>query len=388
MPPPRMRCGEVLLKKGCEKLGVAAIPNRLAVLTQNYDGRAACHYCGECGRGCDTSSRFSSLDAIIPKLARRKNFTLRTHAAAYRVLVDPKTNRARGVAFVDTRNKQEYEAYGKTVVLGAGAMESTRILLNSKTREYPTGLANSSGALGHYLMDNVKSGFVSGFFPRLKNVPVTNEDGAGGGHIYIPRFANLKGGRTAPVLRGWQFQPSSGARMFPWFARRLPGFGAELKDAVRDHYPALVSTAGFGECLPNFDNYCEIDPEGLKDRYGIPQLRFHAKWGDNELKMADLMYDSAEEIFRAAGAEIFAYKRNPPPPPGDATHEVGTARMGDDPKASVLNRFCQAHDVKNLFVVDGSPFVSLSEKNVTLTIAALAWRASDYLADRLRAGEL
>jgi choline dehydrogenase-like flavoprotein len=387
-PPPPMRCGEVMLKKGCDKLGIPAIHNRLAVLTRTHDGRAACHFCGECGRGCETSSRFNTLDAIIPKLAGRRNFTLRTHAAAHRVLLDPKTNRARGVAYVDTANKQEYEVHGKTVVLGAGAMESTRILLNSKTREHPNGLANSSGVLGHYLMDNIKSGFVSGFLPSLKGAPVSNDDGAGGGHIYIPRHVNLKGGRTAPVLRGWQFQPSSGAQMFPWFSRRVPGFGPELKRRVREQYPAMVSTAAFGESLPNFDNYCEIDPDGLEDRYGIPQLRFNCTWGDNDLKMANLMYDSAEEIFRAAGIEILPSKRNPPPPPGDATHEVGTARMGNDPKTSVLNSFCQAHDVRNLFVADGSSFVSVSEKNCTLTIVALAWRACDYLADRFGKGEL
>ena len=126
----------------------------------------------------------------------------------------------------------------------------------------------------------------------------------------------------------------------------------------------------------------------MKDRYGIPQLRFNATWGDNDLKMADAMYDSAEELLRAAGAEIFPYRRRQPPPPGDSTHEVGTARMGDDKKTSVLNRFNQAHDVKNLFVVDGSSFVSIAEKNVTLTIIALAWRASDYLAEEMRRDNL
>ena len=157
---------------------------------------------------------------------------------------------------------------------------------------------------------------------------------------------------------------------------------------MRDRYPATIGIAGFGESLPRFENYCEIDPAGLKDRYGIPQLRFNAKWGDNDLQMADAMYDSAEELLRAAGAEVFPYRRNAPPPPGDATHEVGTARMGNDAKHAVLNRFNQAHDVKNLFVVDGSSFVSLSEKNVTLTIIALAWRACDYLAEEMRTGDL
>ena len=385
MPPPAMRCGEVMLKRGCEKIGIAAIPMRAAVLTRNHEGRAACHYCGECGRGCETSSRFSTLDSIIPKLIGKRNFTLRTHAAAHRVLLDPKTKRARGIAYIDTKTRQEHEVYGKTIVLGAGAMESTRILLNSKSREYPAGLANTSGALGHYLMDNIKSGFVSGYLPRLKGARVMNDDGAGGGHIYIPRHTNIKGGRKTSILRGWQFQPSSGSRMFPGYARGIAGFGSAFKHQVREQNPAMISVAGFGECLADFKNHCEIDPNGLKDRYGIPQLRFNAKWRDNDLKMAAEMYDSAEEIFRAAGCELAPFNReSQPPPPGDSTHEVGTARMGNDPRASVLNRFCQAHDVKNLFVMDGSSFVSISEKNVTLTIIALAWRASEYLAEQLR----
>jgi choline dehydrogenase-like flavoprotein len=388
MPPPPLRCGELMLKRGCEKAGVAAIPLRAAVLTRRHEGRAACHYCGECGRGCDTSSRFCTLDAIIPKLIGKSNFTLQTHAAAHRVLVDPKINRARGIAYIDTRDQAEREVYGRTIVLGAGAMESTRIMLNSTSREHPKGLANSSGVLGHYLMDTIKSGGISGVLPQLKGAPVTNDDGAGGGHIYIPRFTNIKGGRKAPVLRGWQYQPNSGASMFPGFSRELAGFGSDFKRRVREQYPARVSLGGFGESLPRFDNYCEIDPAGLKDRYGIPQLRFHATWGDNDLQMAEAMYDSAEEFLRAAGAEVIPYKRRQPPPPGDATHEVGTARMGNDPKSSVLNRFCQAHEVKNLFVVDGSSFVSISEKNVTLTIIALAWRACDYLAEEFRKGNL
>jgi len=168
----------------------------------------------------------------------------------------------------------------------------------------------------------------------------------------------------------------------------MAGFGSDFKRQVRDLNPAHVSMTGFGESLPRFDNYCEIDPGGLMDRYGIPQLRFHCKWSDNELKMSELMHDTAEEILRAAGAEVTPYRRRTPPPHGDSTHEVGTARMGDSPKTSVLNQYCQAHEVKNLFVVDGSSFVSISEKNVTLTIAALAWRASEYLAEELRKDNL
>jgi choline dehydrogenase-like flavoprotein len=388
MPPPPMRCGELRLKAACKRLNIPAIPNRVAVLTKNYNGRAACHYCGECDRGCDTSSRFSTLDAIIPSLLAKPNFTLRTQAAAQRVLLDSNTGKASGIAFIDTQDRQEHAVYGRTVILGAGAMESTRILLNSKNREFPNGLANSSGVVGHYLMDSIKSGFISGYLPELKGASVTNEDGAGGGHIYIPRYTNLPGRRKVTVMRGWQFQPNSGSDIFPGFANATPGFGSGFKKEVRDENPARIAMAGFGESLPNFNNYCEIDPDGLKDRYGIPQLRFNCKWGENDLKMADMMYDSAEEMLRAAGAEITPYTRRTPAPHGDATHEVGTARMGSDPRTSALNRFCQAHDVSNLYVVDGSSFVSMTEKNCTLTIMALSWRASDHLAEELRKGNL
>jgi choline dehydrogenase-like flavoprotein len=388
-PTPRPRCGEIALTKGGRKIGIPIIPIRKAMLMKNRDTGAACHYCGACDYGCSTASRFSTLDTIIPRLTGRRNFTLRTGAAVHRVLLDPKTGKARGVEFIDTKNRLTYEARAKVVILGAGAMASTRILLNSKTKDQPNGLANSSGVLGHFLMDNFKSGFVGGWFPSLRASEVFNDDGAGGGHVYIPRHTNIpggRGGRRSPALRGWQYQPSTGSGKYPGYARGLPGFGAGLKREVREQNPARVFLAGFGECLPNFDNYCEIDPNGLKDRYGIPQLSFHAKWRDNELKMAELMYDTAEEILRAAGAEISPYNRTLPPPPGDATHEVGTARMGTDPKSSVLNGFNQAHDVRNLFVVDGASFVSCPEKNCTLSIAAVSWRASDFVAEEFRRG--
>ncbi len=389
-PTPPFRCGEHALSGGGKKIGVPVIPIRRAMLLKSFKGRAACHFCGNCDAGCGTASRFNTLDAIIPSLLGKRNFTLRTGAAVHRVLLDPKTNMATGVEFIDTRTKLTYTARAKTVVLGAGAMASTRILFNSKTREHPNGLANASGVLGHYLMDTFKSGNISGIVTKLKSSAIVNEDGAGGGHAYVPRFTNLPDGkgRKTNYLRGFQIQPGSGPGMFPGVAHRLDGFGGSFKAGVRDHYPATVGMTGFGESLPHFDNYCELDPAGLKDRYGIPQLRFHTQWRDNDLKMADALYDFAEEWFHAAGVEVLPYQRRTPPPHGDATHECGTARMGDDPKTSVLNKFNQAHEVKNLFVMDGAAFVSEAEKNLTLTIAALAWRASEYLAEELRTGKL
>lgn len=384
LPALRLRCGETLLKKGCEKVGIKLIPTRTAVLTVNHRGRAKCHYCGYCGRGCDTASRFSSLEALIPEINGRPNFHLRTNAAVREVLVD-ENGKARGLAYVDSVTRQEYEVRARVVVLGASTIESTRIMLNSKSRFHPNGLGNSSGMLGHYVMDNFKAGFLSGFLPLLKNTPTVNDDGAGGGHSLIPRF-NL--GKKNDYLRGFQYQCDSGSTIFPNYARQFSGFGSQFKKSVREVYPSQVFLYGQGESLPYFDNYVEIDPDGLKDSLGIPQVRFHVYWHDNELKMAERMFDQAEEILRAAGAEIRPYSRVTPPPPGDATHEVGTARMGDDAKKSVLNGFGQSHDVKNLFVVDGSCFVSNPEKNPTLTIMAICWRACDYLAEELKRGNL
>src|SRR5262249_21929299 len=392
MPAPRLHCGEEVLKRGAARLGIPLIQTRMAVLTRRPNGRAPCHYCEACGRGCETFSRFSTLEAIVPHLLARRNFTLRTHAAAHRVLMDAKTNRARGVAFVDTRNKQEYEVFAKTVVLGAGAMESTRILLNSKSREHPNGLANSSGALGHYLMDTFSAGDVSAFLPSFRGLEPWNDDGVGGGHALITRYVNLpnkgKDGRKVGSLRGWQFQTRSGPTLGLGAPRAARGFGASFKRRVRADFPAQGPLRGSGECLPDFNNYCEIDPGGLKDRYGIPQLRFHARWGENEEKMAETMYDEAEAILRAAGAEVLPYKRGIGGPLGDQTHEVGTARMGDDPKKSVLNRFNQAHDVKNLFVVDGACYVSSANQNPTLTMMAITARACDYITEERRGGRL
>jgi choline dehydrogenase-like flavoprotein len=391
-PAPPLHCGEEVLKRGAARLGIPLIQTRMAVLTRKHEGRAPCHYCEACGRGCDTFSRFSTLEAVIPHLLTKSNFTLRTGAAAHRVLVDAGTNRARGVAFVDTNNKQEYEVFAKTVVLGAGAMESTRILLNSATREHPRGLANSSGVLGHYLMDTFSAGDVSGYLPTFRGKEPWNDDGVGGGHALITRYVNLPNqkprGRKVGALRGWQLQTRSGPTLGLGVPRATAGFGAAFKRRVRDDFPAQVSLRGSGECLPDFDNYCEIDPDGLKDRHGIPQLRFHTKWGANEEQMAELMYDEAEAILRAAGAEVLPYRRGILGPLGDQTHEVGTARMGADAKQSALNQFNQTHDVKNLFVVDGAAFASCPEKNPTLTIMALAWRASDYLAEELKRGNL
>ncbi len=382
-PPHRPRCTELLLKKCAEKIGVPVLLERTAVLSVAYDGRPACHYCGACGNGCDVRARFSSLDVIIPKLQRRSNFTLRTHAVAYQVLVNSE-GRARGVSFFDAQTKQYYEVEARAVVLAASTVETGRIMLNSKSRFHPNGIGNSSGLVGHYLMDSVKSGAMVGIVPALKNRPRANEDGAGGSHITIPRF-NYQ--RRNDYYGGYFILVGSGFGRGLSGAGGLTGWGVKLKQQVRELYGSTISLRGYGERLPDYNNYFEIDPDN-KDAYGIPQVRFHAGAKDNDLKMMEDMYGWMEQILRACGAEIVRYKKYLEPM-GDATHECGSARMGTDPKTSVLNPFCQSHDVKNLFVTDASCFVSLpGTHGITSWIMALSWRAAEYLAEQMKRGEL
>jgi len=385
LPAFRPRCGEFLIKKGAAKLGIKTVAFPLAVLSKPYDNRLACHYCGACNFGCDTASRFSTLEVLFPKLQKMKNFTLRTNAAVHRVLLDPSTGKARGVSFIDTTNKMEYEAYGKTVVLGASMVESIRILFNSRTREFPQGLANSSGTLGRYLMEHVAFNSIQGYFPQLVGQPSTNDDGPGANSLYIPRY-NF-GKKNDKFLRGYRFTFYTGCGMGPGPGAHLPGFGSAYKKRIKELYPAGVSIDGYGEGLPFDWNFVEIDPEGLKDRYGIPQVRFHTNAEyDHAFAMRDEMYGQMEEILKASGAEVLLYEKKNPYPLGSVTHEAGGARMGDDPKTSVLDKWNRCHDIKNLLVVDAACFTSHPEKSVTLTIMALALRASEHLAEEIRLG--
>jgi choline dehydrogenase-like flavoprotein len=387
LPPFKARCGEWLLKKGAAKLGLKTVSMPLAVLSKPYDNRLACHYCGACNFGCDTASRFSTLEVLFPKLRQKQNFTLRPNAVAHRVLVDRRTGKARGVAYIDALNGLEYEAFGKAVVLGASMVESLRILFNSRTREFPGGLANSSGTLGRYLMEHVAFNSIVGFLPQLAGRPSTNDDGPGSNSLYIPRYNYSR--RSQKFLRGYRFTAYTGCGMGPGPGAALPGFGSAYKKRIKELYPAAVDISGYGEGLALESNYVEIDPDGLTDRYGIPQVRFHTNAEyDQAFAMRDEMYEQMEEILRASGAEILPYEKRAPYPMGSVTHEAGGARMGDDPKKSVLDAWNRCHDIRNLLVVDGAAFVSHPEKSVTLTIMALAMRASEHLAEEIRLGDV
>ena len=384
LPPMGLTCGDQQLRQACGKLDMPFTIGRVAVLTRPHNGRAPCHYCGYCRRGCHSGSYFSSPISTLPAAEKTGRMTLRPNSIVRHLLMDESRMRAKGVYVIDRETRQSQEIYGKVVVLGASALESTRILLNTVSPRFPNGLANSSGALGHYLMDHTFALSVRGHLPNLRGSPFLADDGRPNG-IYIPRVQNL-GRRHAKFIRGYGFQGGAGRSRLPGHASGVPGFGAGFKKAVREDAPMPVRLSGFGEMLPRYENYVEIDTDRV-DAWGVPVLRIDCSHSDNELAIAADIIETAKEILTSAGAEIQNVK-DTADAPGSGIHECGTARMGDDPKTTVLNAFNQTHDVKNLFVVDGSAFVSQSCVNPTLTIMALTIRSCDYLAEEYRRGEL
>jgi glucoside 3-dehydrogenase (cytochrome c) catalytic subunit len=392
MPRLPMTCGENLLRKGAEKTGRPAISSRVAMLTSQpksfMKGRRKCHYCGHCGDGCDVNAMFNSVASTLPIAAATGRMTLRPNSIVRHLITDNNTGKATGVAFVDRVTHQELEAYAKVIILAASTLESTRILLNSKSGHHPQGFGNSSGVLGHYLVDHFGGIGASGFFPVLAGRDPINEDGKATG-IFIPRFRNLDSKtKQSKFIRGYGFECGSATPMFPGIARRaISGFGPEYKKQVRRFYTAPVGMTVRAEMLSRFENYAEIDPDGIVDAWGIPVLKMHIQYSDNERDMAKDAADTSEEILRAAGAEVVS-TGGQLTAPGRIIHELGTARMGNDSKTSVLNKFNQMHDVKNVFVTDGAAFVSSANHNPTLTILALTVRACDYLADEYKRGNL
>lgn len=392
LPPMNLTCGEQLLKKGSEKTGRAAIVSRVAMLTAQKPhhkkyGRSTCHYCGHCGDGCDVGAMFNSVSATLPVAAATGKLTLRPNSVVRHLIIDDNSGNAKGVAFVDRVTFQEQEAFGKIVIVAASTLESTRLLLNSKSRQHPNGIGNSSGVLGHYLVDHFGGIGASGVFHTLAGRDAVNEDGKAAG-LFVPRFQNLnKETKNAKFIRGYGFECSAGMGMSPSSARRLPGFGAEYKKEVNKWYTAPVNMTTRANMLSRFENFAEIDPDGVVDAWGIPVLKIHIQHSDNERAMAQHAAECSEEILRAAGAEVLS-TGGTMTAPGRIIHELGTARMGNDPKTSVLNKWNQVHDVKNVFVTDGAAFVGACNQNPTITIMALTMRACDYIEDERKRGNL
>lgn len=382
LPPMKMSCGEIQLRESVQaKFGRTVTIGRAAILTAAHNGRLPCHYCGPCERGCITFSYFSSPFTTVQDAINSKNCTLITNAVVSHVDMDNAANKASGVTFVDRLTRQVKQVRAKSVILCAQALESARILLNSSTREYPNGLANSSGALGHYLMDHVVGGGASGHLPNLNILPNANEPQRPNG-IYVPRFRNTPSSKSrSPFLRGYGYQGGSGAD----FNFSAEGYGASLKKSVKEGVYSIALGA-FGESLARWDNFIEIDPS-LKDAWGIPSLRITMTHGDNEAALMEDAGASAAEMLEAAGAKNIREEARVEMP-GMAIHELGTARMGHDPKKSVLTPFNQTHDVKNLFVMDGASFVSSACQNPTLTMMAVTVRACANLIDRFHRSDL
>jgi choline dehydrogenase-like flavoprotein len=389
LPPISPRVHEVLIQRACKKLNIPCIPSRMAMLTRPVHGRAACHYCGQCGRGCQTASAFSSSQAMIFPALKTGKLKIITGAMARELLTDS-SGKVSAVSYVDKATRTEKQIRCRAVVVAASACESARLLLNSKSPRHTNGLANSSGVVGRYLTDTVGYG-LSGYIPALEGLPKHNSDGIGGMHVYVPWWEWDKKGKDFPG--GYHIEIGGGFGM-PQIGnfRGRPGYGAKLKEEIRRQYGCYVYLAGRGEMIPNEHTYCDIDPQ-VVDQWGIPVLRFHWRWNEFELMQVKHMHRSFSSIIEAIGGRVLGLA-NPERESagisvgGSIIHEAGTVRMGDDPKASALNKYCQAHDVKNLFVADAAPFIGNPDKNVTLTIVALAWRTAEYLADEMRKGNV
>ena len=379
LPPMEMNVAERHVKARLE----AAFPGRImtigrtATLTRPHKGRGACHYCGPCDRGCSVGAYFSTQSATLPAARRTGRLSLKADSVVESIDYDPASRRASAVRVVDTKTRARTAYTSRLVFLCASAVASAQILLNSRSDAFPQGLANSSGVLGRYLMDHTIAVGAQGIFPGLHEDKVAFGQRPNG--TYIPRFRNLDGqDEDADFLRGYGYQ---GQAMRPGWqerARQVPGFGAGFKQALRQPGPWRMLLGGFGECLPYKDNRMSLHPR-QKDRFGIPQVRFAFSHRQNEKKMRQDIMAQAAAMLKASGA-VQVQTFNQESVGGDAIHEMGTARMGRDPKDSVLNGWCQAHDVPNLFVTDGACMASSSCVNPSLTYMALTARAADYAA--------
>jgi len=396
LPAPKPRLHELYYIKAARQAGVKVIPSRKSIVTKRInDDRGVCFYCSQCHRGCSVKADFSSSSALVFPAQKTGNVDLFVNAMVREVSTD-NNGLATGVSYVNKEDRQEYRLKGRTVVLAASACSSARIVMNSKSGQHPNGIGNGSDVTGKYLHDSTGSSR-SFFVPQLMNRKIYNEDGVSGMHVYSPWWLDNK---KLDFPRGYHIElggglgmPSYGfgfgaSEMNRFISDQVGGYGDKLRNDVRKYYGATMGVSGRGECIAREDNYCEIDPN-VVDEWGIPVLRFNYTWSDNEIKQVKHMHETFEEIFDKMGAIPLG---NTPgkdsnygiEDPGRIIHEVGTTRMGDDQKTSVLNKYQQMHEVKNVFIVDGGSFVSQADKNPTWTILALSMRTSEYIIEQLK----
>ena len=376
LPPVPMKCSDKIVKKGAEKLGLKIIHVRKSTLSRPKDGRPACHFCGNCMAGCDVVAKYNSYDVhMIPALKTGK-LELIPDSIVAEVLINTE-NRVTGVRALNRLTQTETEIRGKAVVVSAACVQSVALLMMSKSKLYPTGLANSSGQLGKHFIPHFTGG-VQVFLHDLTGKPMMPDEGFLD-HAYLPSFMHE---RKRDYARSFGAQFGYQNRRAVGWARQVPGMGADYKKAVKDRMPAVFTFSPYGEKLPDPKTFIDIDWE-KKDKYGLPLARRNVNWTDNDMKIFKDMTNWSKEILKSAGGDIFAVGEQP-----QTNHELGGARMGTDPKTSVLDAYCRSHDVPNLYVVDGSVFSSASEKNPTHTIMALAARTADHIAGRFKKGEL
>nr|WP_299175740.1 GMC family oxidoreductase [uncultured Allomuricauda sp.] len=397
LPPPKPRLHELYYIKGARKSNIPVYPSRMSMLTKKINNeRGVCFYCGQCSRACQVYADFSAGTCLIfPAQKSGGQIDLFVNCMVREVTTNQE-GKATGVSYINKEDRKEYKIKGKVVILAASACSSARILLNSKSNQHPNGLGNSSNVIGKYLHDSTGSNLM-GFVPELMNRDTYNEDGVGGMHVYTPWWLDNKkldfprgyhiemwGGLGMPSY-GFGFNPNA---LNKFFGLPVGGYGNNLRKDIKKYYGSVVGMAGRGESVPQEDNYCEIDHTKV-DEYGIPVLKFNYQWTDHEIRQAKHMQDTFEEIIHNMGGKVIGEKAGKDKnygilAPGEIIHEVGTTRMGDNKKTSVVNKYQQMHDVDNVFIVDAGPFVSQADKNPTWTILALAWRASDYIVEELK----
>jgi glucoside 3-dehydrogenase (cytochrome c) catalytic subunit len=384
LPPMHLSCGSRLAKQVIEsKFGWRVMSDRAANLTVPLNGRPACHYCDQCQRGCYTASYFNSPSVTLPAAWRTGRLMLVSDAVVSHVVMNDE-GKATGVDYVERTSHRHREARANVVVLAASTLESTRILLNSTSPRFPTGVGNSNGVLGHYLMDHFTLEGAGGLMPTLKSSnrePVGTPCG-----FLIPKYANTAGDPNKNFLRGYRFDGDGSQELYA-HAFSIPGFGAGWRRRAREEIPCYFGIMAQGECLPQYQKYVTLDPD-KKDAWGIPALRIGGSYGENEDKMAVAMRQDVMNILDAMKLESPTSPKEALSLFGKNIHECGTARMGNDPKKSVLNQFNQIHDVTNVFVTDGAAFVTQGCYEPTLTIMAISARAADYIAEEYRKGSL
>ena len=418
-PAPKGRVGDLLVQKTGKEMGVPVVPIRRAVITKPMDadklpaklhpgnkwaqdivaksmrGRAPCFWATPCGRGCSIGAAYQSGTVHLPPALDTGNLDIIPNAHVREVELG-KDGKAKGVLFIDKTTGKEERVSGKAVVLAASSGETVRIMLNSKSSLHPQGIGNAEGLVGKYITDTVAMS-LRGQIPILENLPPHNEDGAGGSHFYSPwwLYKEQLAGKL-DFARGYHIELPNTRRMPGGFSP-VPGsylnglYGTKMKEEARRYYGSFINFACRGEMIPNDDCYAEIDPV-VKDKWGVPVVRWHWKWSDQELKMALHAQHTFAEMIEAMGGTVtkklsdnaLDFLR----PGGNVKHEVGGARMGTNQQNSVCNKWSQTWSVKNLFLCDGSSFVSNPDKNPTLTIMAMAWRCGDYIIEESKKGNI